>query len=132
MSVKQSIFPHVTKLQTVEFAQVLVVVLTALALYYKNHNLVVAALTIALVSLIIPKTFYPLAVGWFGLSKLISAVSSKVLMSIVFFVIVVPVGVFRKLMGIDNLKLRQFKKSRQSAMVTRDHQYEDADFLNTF
>jgi hypothetical protein len=53
-------------------------------------------------------------------------------MSIVFLVIVVPVGVFRKLMGIDNLKLRQFKKSRQSVMVTRDHQYEDADFLNTF
>ncbi|MDB4924027.1 SxtJ family membrane protein [Mucilaginibacter sp.] len=132
MDTQKSILAKITKLQTVEFSQVLVVVLIGLALYYKNHDLVIATLAVALISLVIPKLFYPLAVGWFSLSKVLSAVSSKILMGIVFILIVIPVGFFRKLTGVDNLKLRQFKKSRQSVMINRDHLYKDADFLNTF
>jgi DNA integrity scanning protein DisA with diadenylate cyclase activity len=132
MGAQKKIFPTITKLQTVEFAQVAVLVLIGFALYYKNHNLIIAALVVTLISLVVPKIFYPFAVGWFGLSKILSAVSSKILMAMVFLVIVVPVGFFRRLTGVDNLKIRQFKKSRQSVMVNRDHLYTEADFLNTF
>jgi hypothetical protein len=132
MSKSTKTFAGVSKLQTVEFALVAVLVLIGLGLYYKIHQCLLAALIITIISLIVPKVFYPFAVAWFGLSKILSAGSSKILMALVFIVIVVPTGLFRKLTGKDSLKLRQFKKSRQSVMVDREHSYEAADFLNTF
>jgi hypothetical protein len=132
MSAQKNDSAKVTKLQTIEFAQVVVLVLIGFALYYKNHNLYVAAFIVTIISLVIPKVFYPFAICWFALSKVLSAISSRILMSIVFFVIVVPVGFFRRLTGVDNLKLRQFKKSRKSVLVDRDYLYEEHDFLNTF
>ncbi|HTH82642.1 MAG TPA: SxtJ family membrane protein [Mucilaginibacter sp.] len=132
MSRSTKIFAGVTKLQTVEFAQVAIFVLISLGLYYKNHSCITAALIVTIVGLIVPKVFYPFAVAWFGLSKILSAGSSKILMGFVFMIIVVPTGLFRKLTGKDGLKLCQFKKSRQSVMADRNHTYEAADFLNTF
>jgi hypothetical protein len=132
MSRSTKTFAGVTKLQTVEFAQVAVFVLIGLGLYYKNHPCILAALVVTMISLIVPKVFYPFAVAWFGFSKILSAGSSKILMALVFMVIVVPTGLFRKLTGKDGLKLRRFKKSRESVMINRDHAYEAADFINTF
>ena len=54
------------------------------------------------------------------------------MMALVFFLVVAPVGIFRKLMGKDRMKIKEFKKGRQSVMVSRDHQYTGQDFLNTF
>jgi hypothetical protein len=35
-------------------------------------------------------------------------------------------------MGADPLKIRQFKKSRESVMTSRDHGYTEKDLENTF
>jgi hypothetical protein len=57
-------------------------------------------------------------------------IGSTIMMSIVFFVIVTPVGLVRRMLGRDPLKLRQFKKGKQSVMKDRDHQYTAEDFLH--
>jgi hypothetical protein len=115
-----------------EFGQVTVLVTTFFALSRNGGHLVAIAFILSLITIVVPGIFYPFAVCWFGLSKIISQITSRVLMCIVFLVIVIPVGLLRKLLGIDSLKIRQFKKGQESVMVERNHLYNKADLLNTF
>jgi hypothetical protein len=126
------IFAKITKKQCVEFGLVTVLVSTFLAFYQKENNFVIAAFILSFFTIAVPFIFYPLAVCWFGLSKILNAISSRILMGVVFLLIVIPVGLSRKLLGKDNLKLKQFKKNKESVMVNRDHLYTEADFLHTF
>jgi large-conductance mechanosensitive channel len=93
---------------------------------------VLLALVLTLITIAIPVILYPFAVIWFGFSKLLGVISTFIMMALVFFLIVAPVGILRKLMGKDRMKMKEFKKSRQSVMVNRNHLYSAEDFLNTF
>lgn len=125
-------FTKVTKKQTAEFGQVTVLATIFFALRYKENSCVVAAFIISLITLTVPVVFYPFATVWFGLSKVLAAASSKILLGIVFFLVVVPVGLWRKMLGRDNLKIKQFKKSGESVMAVRDHWYTEEDILHSF
>jgi len=128
----KKIFAKTTKKQSIEFGQVTVLVSTFLAFYRKENNFVIAAFILSFFTIAVPFIFYPFAVCWFGLSKILNAISSRILMGVVFLLIVIPVGLSRKLLGKDNLKLKQFRKNKESVMVNRDHLYTGADFLHTF
>ena len=54
------------------------------------------------------------------------------LLTVIYFVIVLPVALFRKAGGNDTLKLRQFKKSNLSALIVRDHEFTREDMANPF
>jgi len=122
----------ITKKQCTEFGLVSILFAIFLALYMKQDNFVIVALILTLLTIIVPGIFFPFAICWFGLSKVLGAISSGIMMTIVFFVVVIPVGLFRKLFGIDNLKIRQFRKGRLSVMVDRNHLFEEADLIHTF
>jgi len=118
--------------QCTEFGMVAILVLLAVAIYHKDHNLVIAAFMLTLATIIAPILFFPFAAFWFALSEVLRRISTTLLLGIVFFVIVVPVGLIRKIAGFDNLKLKEFKKGRQSVMIVRDHTFTSEDLTNTF
>jgi len=49
------------------------------------------------------------------------------LLSIVFFLVVTPIGILRRLIGKDALKLRVFKGSQDSVMLERNHTFVGQD-----
>jgi hypothetical protein len=55
------------------------------------------------------------------------AVMSKVLLTAVFFLVVTPIGVVRRLMGKDPMRLRAFKAGDGSAMRTRNQTFTAGD-----
>jgi len=118
--------------QCTEFGMVVVLVSLAVAIYRKDNNLVIAAFMLTLATIIAPILFFPFASFWFALSEVLRRISTTLLLGIVFFVIVVPVGLIRKIAGFDNLKLKEFKKGRQSVMIVRDHTFTSEDLTNTF
>jgi len=122
----------VSKEQTREFGMLTVLVVSFIAFYWKQYNLLPVIFILSLITLLMPVIFYPFAVGWFGLSKIMGKISTGILLGIVFIVIVIPVGGVRKMMKIDGLKIRQFKKGRDSVLTEREHIYEDSDLLHTF
>jgi len=81
--------------------------------------LVPAALAVLVLTMLVPAAFRPMAVVWLALSHALGWVSSKVLLTLVFYAIVTPVGLLRRLAGKDPLRLRGFKASNTSVMVTR-------------
>ncbi|MCP4686607.1 MAG: hypothetical protein GY859_01070 [Desulfobacterales bacterium] len=74
-----------------------------------------------------PDFFKPVARVWFGLSYSLGTVASKVVLSLLFFLIVTPMGLFRKMLGKDALRLKQWKKGSASVFTTRDHTYRGED-----
>lgn len=104
-------------------------VLLALLVYLKTHRegLLYAAMILHVVNMIWPRVYAPLAVLWLGLSHLLGTVMSKILLSILFFGLVTPIGVLRRLFGKDSLKLREFKAGEDSVMLTRNHLFAGRD-----
>jgi len=64
---------------------------------------------------------------WFALSQLIGTVVSKVLLTLVFAALVVPMGISRRLLGKDSLQLSKFRRGSESVMKVRDHLYAASD-----
>lgn len=106
-------------------AMVLLLLLASLAL--KRNGFVLAAIIVLVVNMTIPLAFKPLAVVWLGASEAIGAVMSRVLLSIVYVVVVTPVGLVRRLVGTDPLRLKAFKAGDDSVMTTRNHRFEARD-----
>jgi hypothetical protein len=122
----------ISREQTKEFGMLSVLVMSFLAFYLRQINLTVVIFILALLTLLFPVIFYPFAIVWFGLSRLMGKLSTGILLGIVFFVIVIPVGLFRKMLRLDGLKLKQFKKTKDTVLVNRDHIYVGSDLLHTF
>ncbi|MGB5008547.1 MAG: hypothetical protein WBO39_16530 [Ferruginibacter sp.] len=73
-----------------------------------------------------------IATLWLGLTNLLGAVISRVLLSVVYFLILLPMGVARRLMGKDALNLKGFKKGKGSVMINRDIVFTANDIKNPF
>lgn len=106
-------------------AMVLILLLTG---YFTDNPLFYQiAILVLLVNMIAPRAYYPLAILWFGLSNILGAVMSKVILAIIFFVVVVPVGLLRKVAGKDPMLLKRWKKGSHSAMKVRNHTFTAKD-----
>lgn len=132
MPVFKEFINGITKKQCMEFGQVAALACIFFAIRFKSDHFVNAALVLSLITILMPILFYPFAVIWFGLSKLLSSVSPVIIMAFLFFLFVVPVGLYRRITGKDSLRLKQFKKGGQSVMTERNHTYTEADLLHTF
>jgi hypothetical protein len=132
IDILKKIFIGITKKQCIEFGLLTILAAIFLAIYKKQNHFITWAFILTLITLIIPIVFYPFAAVWFWLSRVLSVLSSKILLTIVFFIVVTPVGLVRRLFNKDNLKTNQFKKSTESVMTYRNHLYTSEDFTNTF
>jgi hypothetical protein len=126
------IFTQVTKRQCLEFGLLVVLATIYAGLHFKEQYFFVAAFIATLLIILWPFVFYPFAVIWFAIIRGVSFISSWFIMLILFFVVVTPVGLFRRMTGRDTLQLKQFKKGRQSVMTDINHTYTKTDLLHTF
>ena len=106
-------------------AMVLLLLLASAA--FKQQALITAAMIALIVDMTVPRLYRPVAVLWLGLSHLLGTVVSKILLTLVFFGVVTPIGLARKLLGIDSLKLKDFKSGETSVMFIRNHTFTGKD-----
>ena len=86
-----------------------------------------AAAVVLVLNMTAPRLFGPLSKVWFGLSGLMGAVMSKVILTIVYFLVLTPVGLLRRAMGKDTLRLAAFKKDQDSVFHARSGPFTSAD-----
>lgn len=122
----------VTKEQTKEFGMLMALITAFLALRFKEYSYMKIAFAMILLTIVLPVLFFPFAFCWFGLSRILGIIGSGILLSLIFLIIVIPIGLIRKMIGYDNLRLKQFKRNNKSVMIRRDHVFDDSDLLNTF
>lgn len=98
----------------------------------KQEGYLIAAIVLHVLNMIVPQMYRPIAVLWVGFSDLLGSIVSKVLLSILFFAIVTPIGIVRRLFGKDTLNLRAFKRSRDSVMLSRNHRFSGKDLESPY
>ncbi len=116
-----------TKDQSRDSGMAMVLLLLLFYLKTRRDGLLYAAAVLHVVNMIVPRIFAPIAVLWLGLSHVLGTVMSKVLLSVLYFGLVTPIGALRRLLGKDSLQLRAFKASEESAMTVRNHLFVGHD-----
>jgi hypothetical protein len=117
----------ITKDQSRDTGMAVVLLLLLVFASKKREGYLLAAIILHIVNMAVPQIYKPVAVLWLGFSELLGAVMSRILLSIVFFAVVTPIAIFRRLAGKDSLKLRAFKASKDSVMVERNHTFVGRD-----
>ena len=112
------------------------IILGIIFLYFSirnaNNYLFLATFLILVFLIIFPKIFKYLAILWFGFSHLLGTVMTKILLTVIFYLIVAPVSIIRKLMKKDGMNLKGFKSSAKSVWINRDHEITKKDLFKPF
>jgi len=96
-------------------------------LFTQNDTYYKIAIPVLVINMTFPKFFYPFAILWLGFSQILGTIVSKIILSIVFILMIIPVGLLRRLLGKDTLKLSEFKKTNSSVMKSRDVYFTSED-----
>ena len=123
---------NITQDQCKDTALAILLILLLLTWFSKKLIYVIPAIIVLIVSMVIPKIFKPFARLWFGLSHIMGEFVSKILMTIVFYLIVTPVALLRKIMGKDSMGMAKWKTGQQSVFTKRNHTFSAADLEKPF
>ena len=129
---KQSFWLSMTKEQAKDTGMAMVLICLLVVLIGKKQEYVPVALVLLLVNMIWPGLYKPVAKLWFGLSHVLGSVMSKVMLSAVFFLVLTPMGLARRLIGKDPMRVKQFKQGDGSVFRVRDHTFGAADIEQPF
>jgi saxitoxin biosynthesis operon SxtJ-like protein len=118
---------NITKEQSKDTGMALVLILLLATLASKKNMYVYWAVAVHVVNMIAPQVYRPAAVVWFTFAHVMGMVVSKVMLSIIFFGFVTPVGIVRKILGKDSMQLRSFRGSSKSVLIERNHTFTGSD-----
>jgi uncharacterized membrane protein YGL010W len=134
---RTTLFPKdISKDQCIGTGMAMVLILIILGLYTGSYGENILyfkiAIPVLLISMTVPKLFYPLAIVWFGIANLLGAIMSKVVLTLLFVLLVIPFGVVRRMLGHDPMKLKGWKKSNASIFKDRDKTFVPADLVHPY
>jgi len=112
----------------------LALVLISLICYqvWKVEVFIILAMIFLVVAMTYPLIFQPFARFWFALSTALGTVVSKIILSILFFVIVMPIGLARRAMGKDSMQIKSWKKGEESVFRIREHRFTAKDLEHPY
>lgn len=117
------------KLDTQSLNAGLSLVLMLLLTHYFSGKGIFAttALLLLLLCMIVPGIFKVYGRIWFSLSECMAGITSRLLLTLVFTLLVIPVGCTRRLMGKDALKLSSRHSGSRTLLSERNHRYLPTD-----
>ncbi len=77
------------------------------------------AIPVLVLTMTIPRVFAIPAKGWFSFSHFLGGIVSKIILAVVFFGVVTPIGLLMKLTGKDSMRLKEWKSSQESVFIDR-------------
>lgn len=130
---KSSILPgKITKVQAIDTGMAIILICLIIAIITKNLLYAKLAVVLLIINMIYPKAYKSIGILWVGLSQLVGTVISKILLLLIFYIILTPIGLLRKLLGNDLLKLKEWKKDTSSVFKIRDHTFIPNDINNLY
>ena len=105
----------------------LVLVCLIVQLLQPHNGILVLAICLLVLTMTWPAAFAPAARVWFGLSHLLGTVVSTVILSLVFWLVVTPVAIFRKMLGADALQMQKWREGSLSVLKGKEHIYTKED-----
>ena len=125
---KDGIFPgSITAKQSADTGMAMVLICLLITLFSNSKVALSISIVLLILNMTIPKIYLPLARIWIAFSIIVGNVVSRVLLSIIFFVLVTPVGFIRKLFGADAMQLKKWKKDTGSVFRERNYLFQASD-----
>jgi hypothetical protein len=128
----------VKKKETIDRKQIvdtgMALVLVGLLLFFlldKRLFLYIAS-ALLVIDMTVPIVLKPVAFLWFKFSNLLGAVMSRVVLGIVYFLLVCPIGMARRASAGSLTGRGEWKKSTKSVLVTKNHCFKYADIVHPF
>jgi len=121
-----------TKEQAKDTGMAMVLICLILGAWGKFPQFLQVSVALLLLTMTWPNAFRPLATLWFGLSHVLSSVVSRVILTVLFFLVVTPIGLIRRAMGADALQLKKWKQGRDSVFVVREGALQAQDLENPY
>ena len=118
--------------QNTDSGLALLLIILFLGLWLKQPVAFRLAIAEVLILLTFPVCIYPFTFLWLNISDLLGMGLSKIILTFIFFLFVFPVGIIRKLMGRDTLRLKEFRKGSKSVFTERNSTYSKADFKTPY
>jgi hypothetical protein len=128
----QERYAAMTRSQSRDTGQVLALCLLVAAVVFENMELALVSAGAMLLVLVWPSFFRPLAFVWLGLAEILGWVMTRVIFSAIFFLLVTPVGLCRRMCGIDPMERSRWKEGQKSVFKVRDHEYSAQDLERMF
>ena len=125
-------YRKIDKSQCIDTGMAMVLLLLLAYFSTKRGMFVSAAAAVLVVNMTVPRLFQPAAFVWLSFSHVLGAVMSRILLSIVYFIVVTPTALLRRAAGRDTLLLRKFKAGEESVMVERNHKYSGRELLRPY
>ena len=113
--------------QAKDTGMAMVLICLLLGYWGKFPKFLPVAIVLLILTMAWPNAFRPLAGLWFGLSHLLGSVMSRVILTVLFFLIVTPIGVIRRWSGADALQLKKWKQGQGSVFVVREGPVQGKD-----
>jgi hypothetical protein len=116
-----------TSEQCKDTGMAMVLLLLLLFYIFKKEPFIYVAIILHILNMTTPGVYRPVAVIWLGSSHLLGTYVSKGILTIIFLIVVTPVGLWRRFFSEDTLKLKAFKNDSKSVMLVRNHTFTVQD-----
>jgi len=110
---------------------VLAAALLAVHFLFQIKYLDYASLALMLISIIFFPAARLISKGWMKFAEVIGAINSKIILSVMFYLILTPIALIYRLVNKDVLRLKK-KTGDQGYYIERNHTYLPGDFDKTF
>lgn len=118
-----------TRTQLLETGLLMVLLVLIFSFIREEQSWLVAGIIGTIIALVAPQLYYPIGVVWFTLGNLLGRVMPPLLLSLVFLLLVSPVGMVRRWLGHDSLHLT---KKLRSTLRERNHTFTAGDLKHPF
>ena len=123
----RTLLTSATPAQSRDTGLAMILICLLLAYFGQRPQFVPLALILLILAMVWPASFRPLAGPWFGLSHLLGGVASKIILTVLFFGLVLPIGLIRRRLGADPLQLKKWKKATYSVFHNRQGPVQPQD-----
>ena len=80
-----------------------------------------------LISMVYPPLLKPFAYFWYSLSLFLGSIMSRVILTIIFYLIITPIGIVRSILSPNQMNLNSAYASKKSTFQFRDHMFTSND-----
>jgi hypothetical protein len=122
----------ITSEQTKDMGLVIVLLLTLGFLHSGNRLFLQLALVAIAIVLIVPVLFKPVDCLWYFFSELLGTVMSRVVLTLVFFLVITPIGFLKRIVSRKRMLTEEWKKGRETVFTVRDKVFSGSDISKPF
>lgn len=117
----------ITKDQCKDTGMALVLICLLLVFFGHYRTPLIIGVFLLILTMTAPTLLKSVARIWFGTSHFLGEIASRVILTLLFFTMVMPVGLLRGLLGKDTMRIKIWKQGKDSVFRTRNHIFSEHD-----